>query len=211
MLPTRYLVSKRPISLVSKNLICPIRPLVTSRQSGLNPVPSAVARFNSRSSKMAQQYKLKINSLNLKDGEKREVEVDGIKDGKVLVVKVAGEVHAMSANCTHYGAPLVKGVVTGDGRLTCPWHGGMDSSCLRATWLTRPSSLLQRWHGRRRGCSGLGPAGQVPHLGKRRCRLHQWRRGDDQGQPRPIGREMYCTRTGQGCRRRRVSLPTLWN
>ena len=22
-----------------------------------------------------------------------------------------------------YGAPLVKGVVTGDGRITCPWHG----------------------------------------------------------------------------------------
>jgi len=22
-----------------------------------------------------------------------------------------------------YGAPLVKGVITGDGRITCPWHG----------------------------------------------------------------------------------------
>ena len=52
------------------------------------------------------------------------MEVEGIEGGKVLLVKVKDEVHAMSPNCTHYGAPLVKGVVTGEGRLTCPWHGG---------------------------------------------------------------------------------------
>jgi len=33
------------------------------------------------------------------------------------------QVHALNANCTHYGAQLKNGVVTPEGRLTCPWHG----------------------------------------------------------------------------------------
>lgn len=75
---------------------------------------------------MAQEYKLKgLTSIDLKNGEKKEAEVEGIEKGKVLLVKVNNQVHATSSNCTHYGAPLVKGVVTGDGRLTCPWHGGV--------------------------------------------------------------------------------------
>jgi len=61
--------------------------------------------------------------LNLKNGEKKEVEVEGVEGGKVLLLKIKDEIHATSANCTHYGAPLVKGVLTPEGRLTCPWHG----------------------------------------------------------------------------------------
>lgn len=72
-----------------------------------------------------QEYKLKgLSSVDLKNGEKQEAEIEGIENGKVLLVKVKDELHATSPNCTHYGAPLVKGVVTGEGRLTCPWHGG---------------------------------------------------------------------------------------
>ena len=72
-----------------------------------------------------QEYKLKdLNSLDLKPGEKLEVDVDGIDEAKVLLVNTGGKVTALGAKCTHYGAPLVKGVLTGDGRLTCPWHGG---------------------------------------------------------------------------------------
>ena len=75
---------------------------------------------------MAQEYKLKgLSGLNLKSGEKQEVEVDGIENGKVLIANVGGKHHAMSANCTHYGAPLKLGVLTGEGRLVCAWHGGM--------------------------------------------------------------------------------------
>lgn len=74
---------------------------------------------------MAQEYKLKESSgVDLKDGQKQQFEVEGLEGGKVLLLKVNGELHATSANCTHYGAPLVKGVITGEGRLTCPWHGG---------------------------------------------------------------------------------------
>ncbi|KAF2681023.1 hypothetical protein K458DRAFT_444904 [Lentithecium fluviatile CBS 122367] len=73
---------------------------------------------------MAQEFKLKgVTSLNLKNGEKKEVEVEGVEGGKVLLLKVQDKVHATSVNCTHYGAPLKGGVLTPEGRLTCPWHG----------------------------------------------------------------------------------------
>ena len=73
---------------------------------------------------MAQEYKLKgLTSLDLKNGQKQEVEVEGIEEGKVLLVKLKDEVHALGSKCTHYGAPLSKGVLGEDGRLTCPWHG----------------------------------------------------------------------------------------
>ncbi|KIW88072.1 uncharacterized protein Z519_11182 [Cladophialophora bantiana CBS 173.52] len=73
---------------------------------------------------MAQEFKLKgLDKLDLKDLDKIEVEVDGIEGGKVLLCNVNGQVHALNANCTHYGAPLKLGVLTPEGRLTCPWHG----------------------------------------------------------------------------------------
>lgn len=73
---------------------------------------------------MAQEYKLKdVTSLSLKPGDKQEVEVEGVQDGKVLLVNAAGTVQAVGSKCTHYGAPLVKGVLNTQGRLVCPWHG----------------------------------------------------------------------------------------
>ncbi|CAM1501192.1 Fc.00g103540.m01.CDS01 [Cosmosporella sp. VM-42] len=73
---------------------------------------------------MAQEYKLKnLSSLDLPPGAKQEVEVEGVQNGKVLLVNAAGTVQALGSKCTHYGAPLVKGVMTESGRLTCPWHG----------------------------------------------------------------------------------------
>ncbi len=73
---------------------------------------------------VASEFKLKgLTSIDLKNGQKQEAEIEGIEKGKVLLAKINDEVHVMSANCTHYGAPLVKGVLTPDGRITCPWHG----------------------------------------------------------------------------------------
>ena len=72
------------------------------------------------------EFKLKgLTSLDLKNGDKVEAEVEGIENGKILLVKVQDKVSALNANCTHYGAPLKLGVLTPEGRLTCPWHGGM--------------------------------------------------------------------------------------
>ena len=74
---------------------------------------------------MAQEYKVKgLSSLDLKSGEKREVEVEGIEGGKVLLAKVGETTHVVSSKCTHYGAPMKLGVMTPEGRLTCAWHGG---------------------------------------------------------------------------------------
>ena len=74
---------------------------------------------------MAQEYKIRgLSALDLKSGEKREVEVEGVENGKILLAKLGDTTHAMSSNCTHYGAPLKNGVLTPDGRLTCAWHGG---------------------------------------------------------------------------------------
>ncbi|PSK34300.1 Dihydrolipoyl dehydrogenase, mitochondrial [Elsinoe australis] len=73
---------------------------------------------------MATEFKIKdLTSVHLKNGQKQEVEVEGIEGGKVLLVKLDDQVHALNSNCTHYGAPLAKGVLTPEGRLTCPWHG----------------------------------------------------------------------------------------
>jgi nitrite reductase/ring-hydroxylating ferredoxin subunit len=77
---------------------------------------------------MAQEYKLKdITSFaDIAPMEKIECEVEGVPDGKVLVLKLDGQVHALSPRCSHYGAPLKLGVVAPDGRITCPWHGGVS-------------------------------------------------------------------------------------
>jgi NADPH-dependent 2,4-dienoyl-CoA reductase/sulfur reductase-like enzyme/nitrite reductase/ring-hydroxylating ferredoxin subunit len=77
---------------------------------------------------MATEFKLKgLSKIDLKNGQKQEVEVEGLDDTKVLVLKIKDEVHVTSSKCTHYGAPLVKGVLTPEGRLTCPWHGACFS------------------------------------------------------------------------------------
>ncbi|KAI9682931.1 MAG: hypothetical protein M1829_006367 [Trizodia sp. TS-e1964] len=72
---------------------------------------------------MSQDFKLKLSSLSLKAGELCEVEVEGIEEAKVLLANIGGKTHAVSPKCTHYGAPLVKGVLSSSGRLVCPWHG----------------------------------------------------------------------------------------
>ncbi|KAI0050440.1 flavoprotein [Auriscalpium vulgare] len=61
-----------------------------------------------------------LNESELKDGQMKEVE---FASGKVLLSRLGDKVHATSAFCTHYGAPLSKGVLTADGRVVCPWHG----------------------------------------------------------------------------------------
>lgn len=70
------------------------------------------------------QFKLKdVTSLSLSLGEKKEVEVEGVEGGKVLLLNAGGKIQATGPKCTHYGAPLANGVLTKSGRLTCPWHG----------------------------------------------------------------------------------------
>eukprot|EP01119_Soliformovum_irregulare_P024148 TRINITY_DN858_c0_g1_i1.p1 TRINITY_DN858_c0_g1~~TRINITY_DN858_c0_g1_i1.p1 ORF type:complete len:536 (-),score=170.22 TRINITY_DN858_c0_g1_i1:40-1647(-) len=60
---------------------------------------------------------------DIKEGELREVELG---EGKVLLVKKDGEIHAIGNKCSHYGAPMKKGAIA-NGRIRCPWHGACFS------------------------------------------------------------------------------------
>ncbi|TFY82876.1 hypothetical protein EWM64_g1130 [Hericium alpestre] len=67
-----------------------------------------------------------LNDNELSDGQMKEVDFES---GKVLLSRLGDKVHATSAFCTHYGAPLAKGVLTADGRVVCPWHGACFNVC----------------------------------------------------------------------------------
>jgi NADPH-dependent 2,4-dienoyl-CoA reductase/sulfur reductase-like enzyme/nitrite reductase/ring-hydroxylating ferredoxin subunit len=54
----------------------------------------------------------------LQNGDMKQISID---DHEILLAKVDGRFHALSAHCTHYGAPLVKGAL-GKDRIVCPWH-----------------------------------------------------------------------------------------
>src|SRR5687768_8537354 len=54
----------------------------------------------------------------LKDGEMTQVAAGGTE---ILLARVHGTCFAVGAHCTHYGAPLVEGVLSGS-RIVCPWH-----------------------------------------------------------------------------------------
>lgn len=84
------------------------------------------------------EFKLKdVSAVSLQPGEKREVDVEGIEGAKVLLVNAAGKIQAIGPKCTHYGAPLAKGVLTKSGRITCPWHGGKSIRVSRSLIGTR--------------------------------------------------------------------------
>lgn len=99
----------------------------------IRPFPTAPATFPHRflsttKTAMSLEYKLKgVSSLALQPGDKQEVEVEGL-DAKVLLLNAGGKVQAIGPKCTHYGAPLVKGILGTNGKLTCPWHGACFNS-----------------------------------------------------------------------------------
>ena len=101
------------LSLFQKPLGQAVSPLVSS----FLPTPS----------RTMSEYKLSsVTTLPAKPGDKAEAEVEGLEGAKVLLVNSAGTIQAIGPKCPHYGAPLVKGVLTANGRITCPWHGGVS-------------------------------------------------------------------------------------
>ncbi|XP_043966933.1 apoptosis-inducing factor 3 [Gambusia affinis] len=61
---------------------------------------------------------------DLENGQMREVDLGC---GRALLIKQHGEFSAMAHKCPHYGAPLVKGVLS-KGHVRCPWHGACFST-----------------------------------------------------------------------------------
>jgi nitrite reductase/ring-hydroxylating ferredoxin subunit len=82
------------------------------------------------------------------------VPLDRLADGQMLLGHVAGEpallvrrvegLFAVGATCTHYGGPLVEGLLVDD-TVRCPWHHACFS--LRTGAALRPPALngLPRW------------------------------------------------------------------
>ena len=62
---------------------------------------------------------------DLEENAPRRVDADGVA---VLLVKQKDEIRAISAVCTHLGAPLEDGEIDDD-MVICPWHGSVF--CLR--------------------------------------------------------------------------------
>jgi len=64
----------------------------------------------------------------LEEGSPTVVEAHG---RRILLLKRRGKVHAHTADCTHYGASLKRGMLSGD-EVTCPWHHGRFDVCTGA-------------------------------------------------------------------------------
>ncbi|XP_067113490.1 apoptosis-inducing factor 3-like [Osmerus mordax] len=76
----------------------------------------------SQSSDMDQDEELTeavCQESDLQDGQMMEVNVGHYS---VLLARSEGRFSALGNQCTHYGAPLSKGVLSGN-RIRCPWHG----------------------------------------------------------------------------------------
>ena len=55
---------------------------------------------------------------DLENGEIRQIAVE---DSQILLSRIQDKYYAVSAFCTHYGAPLETGILCGE-RIVCPWH-----------------------------------------------------------------------------------------
>src|SRR5687768_17322773 len=68
----------------------------------------------------------------------------------VLLVRAGNEVHAIGGVCTHYGAPLADGVVSGD-VVRCPWHHACFSLRTGEALAAPALNPVARWRVERRG------------------------------------------------------------
>lgn len=53
-----------------------------------------------------QEYRLKLDDAEFKNGQKKEVEVEGIEGAKVLLLKINDQLRALGPKCTREFLPL---------------------------------------------------------------------------------------------------------
>jgi nitrite reductase/ring-hydroxylating ferredoxin subunit/uncharacterized membrane protein len=68
-----------------------------------------------------EKFTTVMRDADLKD--RKPVRVD-VGDTAVMLVRIDGNIHAMTNSCTHLGGPLNEGKLEGD-NIRCPWHGSV--------------------------------------------------------------------------------------
>lgn len=102
MFSTKLMLSPRsPLSILKglRQVICPVQFNPTAQVPHYHHIYRS---FSTTAQIIAQEYRLKgLTSLDLKPGEKKEVEVEGIEGGKVLLCNVGGKVTAVESKCRY--------------------------------------------------------------------------------------------------------------
>jgi NADPH-dependent 2,4-dienoyl-CoA reductase/sulfur reductase-like enzyme/nitrite reductase/ring-hydroxylating ferredoxin subunit len=116
------------------------------------------------SSSAGPDFRQGVPLANIIEGDMMTGHVGG---EPALLVHQAGELFAVGATCTHYGAPLVDGLLVDD-TIRCPWHHACFN--LRTGQVLRPPALndLKCWRVERRDGRAMVrealPAAQPPTL-----------------------------------------------
>ena len=69
----------------------------------------------------------RVSVCQVSDLEVGEMQQFSVAGKEVLLAKTENGISAIAAHCSHYGAPLAKGVLH-NGRIVCPWHNACFSA-----------------------------------------------------------------------------------
>jgi NADPH-dependent 2,4-dienoyl-CoA reductase/sulfur reductase-like enzyme/nitrite reductase/ring-hydroxylating ferredoxin subunit len=80
--------------------------------------PTVITHFGREVYQLSYKDVTVAKTSELAEGEMKQLSANG---AEILLACAGGKFHAVGAHCTHYGAPLVEGVLSGE-RIVCPWH-----------------------------------------------------------------------------------------
>ncbi|WBW74189.1 mitochondrial inner membrane anchored oxidoreductase Aif1 [Schizosaccharomyces osmophilus] len=107
----------------ARSLVQPLQLLIQRRKFSMSNLVGKQGK-----GVQGRQYELDFDRTTVaKNGTKTEAKVLGTAFN-VLLVRAKNQYFATAGKCSHYGAPLVNGAVTSNGRIVCPWHGACFDS-----------------------------------------------------------------------------------